>query len=185
VDVVSFRSWARCMKKGKHGKRRKPLNGKKNKAARAYTLPIRGVDREALARGRLLYPETIYDRPEKRRDCARGLRPCPYVGCKYHLYLCVNPQTGSIKFNHPDKEVWELEQTCALDMADQGGMTLDGVGKMMNLSRERIRQLEHKMATMIGIEDQENDGLLEWYYGAIVQREGAPDSEVDYSEDAC
>ena len=162
------------MKKGKNGKRRKSLNGRRVKVARAYTLPIRGTDKEALARGRLLYPETVYDRPRFRGDCIRGIRPCPYVGCKHHLYLCVNEETGSIKFNHPDKEVWELEDTCALDLADQGGMTLDGVGQVMNLSRERIRQLERKMAAEIEAQDRKNDGLLEWCYDTIVQREGAP-----------
>lgn len=180
MDVGSRWLWASCMKKGKHGKRCKPLNGKKVRTARAFTLPIRGTDKEALARGRLLYPETIYDRPRCRGDCAKGIRPCPYVGCKYHLYLDVNQDSGSIKLNHPDKEVWELENSCALDVADQGGMTLDSVGKAMNLSRERIRQLERKMANLILEADNENDGLLAWYYGAVIQREGAPEYEVDF-----
>jgi DNA-directed RNA polymerase sigma subunit (sigma70/sigma32) len=54
----------------------------------------------------------------------------------------VNPSTGSIKLNFPDKEVWELEETCALDVADRGGITLEEVGTIMNLTRERIRQVE-------------------------------------------
>ena len=65
-----------------------------------------------------------------------------FVSCKHHLYLDVNPQTGSIKLNFPDKEVWDLSETCALDVAERGGMTLEEVGEILNLTRERVRQLE-------------------------------------------
>lgn len=81
-------------------------------------------------------------RPRERSECATGPRPCMFISCKHHLYLDVNPSTGSIKLNFPDKEVWELEHTCALDVADRGGITLEEVGAIMNLTRERIRQVE-------------------------------------------
>jgi hypothetical protein len=81
-------------------------------------------------------------RPRSRADCATGPRPCMFVSCKHHLYLDVNPSTGSIKLNFPDKEIWELSETCALDVADRGGITLEEVGSIMNLTRERIRQVE-------------------------------------------
>lgn len=83
-----------------------------------------------------------YERPGSREQCANGPRPCPFVSCRYHLYLDVNPRTGSIKLNFPDKEVWELEFTCALDVAEQGGITLERAGEILNLTRERIRQME-------------------------------------------
>lgn len=89
-----------------------------------------------------LYPPGDVERPRTRRDCAAGERPCPFVACKFHLYLDVNPVSGSIKINFPDLEPWELTTTCSLDVADRGGITLEEVGDMMNLTRERVRQLE-------------------------------------------
>ncbi len=88
-------------------------------------------------------------RPRSRADCAAGPRPCMFVSCKHHLYLDVNPETGSIKLNFPDKEIWELAETCALDVADRGGITLEEVGSIMNLTRERIRQVETRGLTKL------------------------------------
>ena len=81
-------------------------------------------------------------RPKTRADCVNTARPCLFVSCKHNLYLDVNPETGSIKLNFPDKDIWELEHTCALDVAEKGGITLEEVGVIMNLTRERIRQVE-------------------------------------------
>src|SRR5690606_11352034 len=77
-------------------------------------------------------------------ECVDGPRPCPYISCKHHLYVDVSPRTGAIKLNFPDLEVWELAESCALDIADRGGTTLEDVGAIMNLTRERIRQVEVK-----------------------------------------
>jgi len=35
-----------------------------------------------------------------------------------------------------------MPATCALDVADRGGITLEEVGEILNLTRERIRQVE-------------------------------------------
>jgi hypothetical protein len=85
------------------------------------------------------------ERPRTRGDCLEIPRPCPFVGCKYHLYLDVNPDTGTIRLNFPEKEVWELEETCALDVADRGGEALEVVGGYLNISRQRIEQLEKSL----------------------------------------
>lgn len=58
------------------------------------------------------------------------------------MYLDVNNETGSIKLNFPGKEPDELEESCTLDLAERDGITLEEVGRHMNLTRERIRQLE-------------------------------------------
>ena len=42
------------------------------------------------------------------------------------------------------QHVQEMSETCALDVADRGGITLEEVGEILNLTRERIRQVEVK-----------------------------------------
>ena len=122
--------------------------------ARARTISIRRLSKTELNRGRMLYPETDYWKPRSRADCVDMERPCPYVSCKYHLYIDVHPVRGSIKLNFPDLEVWEMTETCALDVADRGGITLEEVGEIMNLTRERVRQVETAgLSKLSAIED--------------------------------
>jgi len=113
---------------------------------RAVTIARRHLTREALAvDAELLDDETraeLAARPRTRAECVDGPRPCAFAGCKHHLALDINPATGAIKINHPDREVWELEETCALDVADRGGVTLEKVGALLNITRERVRQIE-------------------------------------------
>jgi hypothetical protein len=118
---------------------------RRQQRVRARTISVKRLSKRELERGRQMYPEMDVERPASRADCLQGPhaeRPCPFVSCKHHLYLDVNERTGSIKLNFPDMEVWELPETCALDIADRGGITLEEVGEIMNLTRERIRQLE-------------------------------------------
>ena len=89
-------------------------------------------------------------RPTSRGECRGQERPCPWIACRYHLYLDVSPRTGSLRLNFPDLEVWELEETCALDVAERGGTTLDSVGRLLDLTRERVRQLEQLALVRLG-----------------------------------
>jgi hypothetical protein len=109
---------------------------------RSKTIAMKRLTREELRVGALMYPPVDIPRPTSREECRGEARPCPWVACKHHLYLDINPETGSIKINFPDLEPWELSHTCALDVAERGGITLEEVGEIMNLTRERIRQVE-------------------------------------------
>lgn len=81
-------------------------------------------------------------RPRTREECRGQQRPCPWAGCSHHLYLDINPESGAIKLNHPHLEVWELRETCSLDVAERGESTLEAVAQVLNLTRERTRQIE-------------------------------------------
>lgn len=120
---------------------------------RGRTVSIKRLSKRALDAGRIEANAWLRElapserrRPADREACLPGgrnaQRPCPYVSCKYHLALDVSPKSGAIKLNFPGLEVWEMRETCSLDVADRGGVALEGVGALMNLTRERIRQVE-------------------------------------------
>ena len=121
---------------------RKVRRRRRRTRPRSKTIAMKRLTREELRQGALMYPPVDIPRPTSRAECREELRPCPWVACKHHLYLDINPETGSIKINFPDLEPWELKHTCALDVAERGGITLEEVGEIMNLTRERIRQVE-------------------------------------------
>ncbi|MCL2825381.1 MAG: hypothetical protein FWD57_15425, partial [Polyangiaceae bacterium] len=123
---------------------REQRRSRRKRDVRARTISVKRMTKRELEIGRLLYPETGYWKPRTRADCAHSVRPCPFVSCKFHLFIDVSETSGAIKLNFPDLEVWELGESCCLDVADRGGTTLEDVGAIMNLTRERIRQLEVK-----------------------------------------
>jgi hypothetical protein len=116
------------------------------------TIAVRRITQLELKQGRdelqALGADEPYDRPKTRGDCARVPRPCPYVACKHSLYLDVS-ETGSIILNFPHLEPGQMpaNQSCSLDLADRGAMTLEDIAVVTNLTRERIRQVEMKALT--------------------------------------
>jgi len=81
--------------------------------------------------------------PLKRSECEQEIRPCPYVTCKYHLAL--DAQENRVTFNFPGKNLEDMKQTCTLDVAAEGPHSLETVAGYLNLTRERIRQIEAKI----------------------------------------
>jgi hypothetical protein len=124
---------------------REQRRSRRKRAVRARTISVKRMTKRELEMGRILYPDVEgVVRPVTRAECVNGERPCAFVSCKHHLFLDVSAKTGAIKLNFPDLDVWEMTETCALDVADRGGTTLEEVGAIMNLTRERIRQVEVK-----------------------------------------
>ena len=70
-------------------------------------------------------------RPKLRSDCAHVPRPCPYITCRYHLWSEVSRRREEL----PD-------DSCVLDLAETGPRTLDEVGDLLGVTRERIRQIQ-------------------------------------------
>ena len=124
---------------------REQRRSRRKRDVRARTISVKRMTKREIELGRMLYPDVAdVDKPKKREECAEALGPCPFVSCKHHLYLDVSAKTGAIKLNFPDLEVWEMTESCALRVADRGGSTLEEVGTIMNLTRERVRQVEVK-----------------------------------------
>ena len=104
-------------------------------------------------------------RPETRADCVHVPRPCPFVSCRFHNYLEVTPR-GRLKLNWPELDPHELEgagrMSCALDAATEGGMTLEQIGKTLNITRERVRQIEQSgKSKMLEILEPEKDDWID------------------------
>ncbi len=88
-------------------------------------------------------------KPVKRSDCLEGgfnaARPCHWRSCRYHL-----PRTTTL-----DGVQSEWNHSCALDVADLGEHSLEEIGEILGLTRERIRQIE-----AIALSKLKNNGNL-------------------------
>jgi hypothetical protein len=126
---------------------------------RARTIALKKLTRAVLSQGRLESgPPVEIQRPRTRSECPVE-RPCPWVACKHHLYLDINPETGSIKLNFPDLEPWELQHSCALDAAEHGGLTLDETGELLNVTREQIRNIEVRGLLKLKMREDVREGI--------------------------
>ncbi|PJF33652.1 MAG: hypothetical protein CUN57_01585, partial [Phototrophicales bacterium] len=84
-----------------------------------------------------------HSRPKNVSQCPKGR--CPYVGCRYHIWMDVNPKNGSITYNFPPEiGPTDILQPCALRFAEQGGRNLEEIGSYFGLTKERIRQIEEQ-----------------------------------------
>lgn len=120
--------------------RSRETRGRRHRVVRKRSISARYGIRE-LRLWQSNYQPSDEPRPRHRSDCEGGERPCPFVSCKWNLYLDVT-RTGSITLNFPDLEPDEMAHSCALDVADAGPHTLEDVGELMNVTRERVRQIE-------------------------------------------
>ncbi len=114
---------------------------RRKRVVRPRTLNLNRESRRERELRQMLFPDTGRQLPKTRAECSEFARPCPYVSCRHHLYLDVTP-TGAIKVIFPDIEVEDMTESCALDVADRGGAKVEEVADAMNLTRERVRQLE-------------------------------------------
>jgi DNA-binding CsgD family transcriptional regulator len=68
-------------------------------------------------------------------------RPCAETSCRYHLAHDLGPGRGR---RAPRMPIETMKDTCALDVAELGGQTLEEVASRLNITRERVRQIEEK-----------------------------------------
>lgn len=108
---------------------------------RSWVMTRREIGRAVVAERAAGVVVPLARRPRTRADCIDGSRPCPWVGCRYHLGLEATA-AGGLQFTRPGADLEDLPETCALDVADQGAMTLAKVGGLLNLTRARVLQIE-------------------------------------------
>jgi hypothetical protein len=104
--------------------------------------------------------------PGTRNKCLSGPRPCPWLRCAYHVFWLrhnlsgrsdtktqggkeLSAQTILNRYATDEEiidEIWLYPETCVLDVYDRGPNTLEQVGQVMGLTRERVRQIQDKKA---------------------------------------
>lgn len=86
----------------------------------------------------------MVERPRTRGDCVDGPRPCPWVSCRYHLYLDVREGRRQILIsnwpNIPPDELERMPATCALDVADEGEHNQVHTASLIGLGSEQAYQ---------------------------------------------
>lgn len=113
-----------------------------------WTQGVRQVRRDARADRATFGPPApewvpVAGRPLVRADCEAGPRPCPWLGCRYHLGVDVTP-AGGLHFTLPGGELEDLRETCALDVADRGAISLDELAAILGVTRARAVQVEQR-----------------------------------------
>lgn len=88
-------------------------------------------------------------RPRTRGECEGVPRPCPFASCVHHLAHAVERDGRALNGDRGRTLVDDIDNldpdwSCALDVADRGGATLEELGERFGVTRERIRQLEAK-----------------------------------------
>ena len=139
--------------------------------AKEYAVEIRRAERE---------------RPRDVREClasdlgAPG-SPCPWVGCSRNTLIDVG-ETGSIKFRYAVRAAdgtvdvdWDRVRafglpTC-MERVDPDGMTMEDLGAVLGVTRERIRQLETiALARLREVMDRDERAALRDCLAALDER---------------
>lgn len=102
------------------------------------------------------------------------MRPCPLVSCRYHLLLDVAEDgrlfmTRDLDESDVDSIVEalrEMPETCALDVADGGGATLEQVGDLLAVTSNMVTQVQTRATRAIrasGVEFDEREHPEDFY----------------------
>lgn len=85
---------------------------------------------------------------EQIHGCGVAFRPCPFAACRYSLLDTARTNTGT----HPDPARGvDRSDTCALDVAERGPSTLREVARRLDLTQERVRQIEQRALVKLRI----------------------------------
>jgi Sigma-70, region 4 len=95
-------------------------------------------------KNRSIFKELDALRPKIREDCKKVPRPCPYASCRFNTFLDIHPSSGKLKILHDNcEDPSDLKvDSCVLDIVEKhGALTLEEIGTVMNITRERVRQI--------------------------------------------
>ena len=95
------------------------------------------------------------ERPTTRADCppkdADGRRRCPWISCRHHtwidIYRAMRRNAPELAAHFDDPLI--IKRPCSLDLAEEGGLTLEECGDVLGVSREYIRLVEARATSLI------------------------------------
>lgn len=115
---------------------------------RTVLLPERMTAAEKAEMAALERPVGFRSRPVHRGDCKPGeggpyeQRPCAFVSCKFHLAVDLGPGGKRVRLNFPGMELEEMPETCALDVADRGGIGASATANLLNITVQALNLIE-------------------------------------------
>ena len=71
-------------------------------------------------------------------------RPCPKFSCPHHLWVEDERRGRPHGGKSPPPKIVERAQSCALDLAEQGEQTTEQVAATLQVTAERVNQLEDR-----------------------------------------
>jgi len=79
--------------------------------------------------------------PYFRWECMAGIRPCPYISCRYHAFD-VLPMIHRLTDEKILEKLENLTDSCILDVIEiNGNLNLREIGSFFGFSRQRAAQL--------------------------------------------
>lgn len=114
----------------------------------------------------------VRERPACRSECRDLSRPCPYVTCRYHLLVDIGSDGRLLKMrefdeNDPDSiaaAIEEMDETCALDVADRGGVTSVRVADLVGIRRQGVEEIISEVGAQLDRDDFEERDHPEDFY---------------------
>ena len=121
------------------------------------------------------------NRPINFSECKYRQEPCPYVSCQFHLLWDYGPVYLDLRFANTsiltDEEIIayleEMPETCVLKVAEKA-RTLQYIGNVLKISRERVRQLAYWRTEFKGglvelLKSDEFRKILKGYFGCQIR----------------
>ena len=111
-------------------------------------------------------------KPTCRSECSGVPRPCPFVTCRYNLFLDVT-ERGEIRYNYAGTEPGEMDPkaSCALDVVDsfdysKGPLPQERLAELVGCSRDTVTSVIQKalatlQETTAADEEETFDGFLD------------------------
>ena len=87
--------------------------------------------------------------------CRRIPGPCPHTVCRFNLTSERRDNRGA---KPAERHLPVVRESCALEAAELGGMTLKEIGSRLSLTRERVRQIQMGALAKVWLRLSSNEG---------------------------